>query len=872
VVRADEPETGEEAHPRLPRGRAIRFVVGIAVLLAASSTASFSAPVPVPPAVSSNVVVVTNTADTVNGDVSSVAALNANPGADGVSLREALLATDATGGSATVYIMFSGALNAQTIEVSSELPPISRDHVVLEGLAPDGSPARVTIDGEQSVSGMAEMLYVRASEVTVRWMRFTGADSNLHAKAYVTALVVVPGTYRGWAGPNVPGPSLIANVQIIDNVFDNSAVPTSPVDGPQAKGLYVGPLGGGANTRISGITVARNIFTHYGDDAFFLGMTDSGSSADSVVVSDNTFNQDLIPIELGVASTGSSISGSQVIGNTINGGGGLWLTTNAFSGTIDQTLIEGNTFSGLPGAAIGIAACAGIGSGDVISNTQIINNTIHANTTPNGGVYMETSPLTTSPPSIISGVTFQNDTFVNDQAASLYVAIPNGNGASGNQITDVTVRNSIFYTPSGSPIATGFPNQSPDTITNSVISGSGWAGSNGNINSNPLFADTANGDYHLKASSPAINTGTTISAPLYDLSGAPRDSHPDIRAFEFGAVPRPSLAVTDKQLAGSGTVTSTPAAISCGAGCEARFDPSATVTLSAIPDTGSVFSGWSGGGCSGTGSCTVTMNSDQAVTATFVPATHTLTVSPNSSGSVSGTGISCPGTCSASYASETLVTLVATPAPGIAFSGWSGGCSGSGSCAVTMNSDQSVSASFVPITHTLTVSPTGGGTGTVTSNPAGINCGSTCSHAFAYGSSVSLSSSPQAGSTFAGWSGACSGTGSCTLTMSGNRAVTATFNLISSPPQTTKKPPQTKITKVIINSRKRMAIFRFAGSGGVKPYRFQCKLDKKKYSSCRSGKTYKHLKPGQHTFRVRANDHAGRLDKTPAIKKFKIKH
>jgi hypothetical protein len=69
-----------------------------------------------------------------------------------------------------------------------------------------------------------------------------------------------------------------------------------------------------------------------------------------------------------------------------------------------------------------------------------------------------------------------------------------------------------------------------------------------------------------------------------------------------------------------------------------------------------------------------------------------------------------------------------------------------------------------------------------------------------------------------------------------------------------------------------MAIFRFAGSGGVKPYRFQCKLDKKKYSSCRSGKTYKHLKPGQHTFRVRANDHAGRLDKTPAIKKFKIKH
>ena len=84
-----------------------------------------SAPVPSPLAVSSNVVVVTTTADVVNGAVSSVAALNANPGADGISLREALQAADATGGSATVYIMFSAALNGATIEVLSELPPIT---------------------------------------------------------------------------------------------------------------------------------------------------------------------------------------------------------------------------------------------------------------------------------------------------------------------------------------------------------------------------------------------------------------------------------------------------------------------------------------------------------------------------------------------------------------------------------------------------------------------------------------------------------------------------------------------------------------------------------------------------------------------------
>ena len=111
------------------------------------------------------------------------------------------------------------------------------------------------------------------------------------------------------------------------------------------------------------------------------------------------------------------------------------------------------------------------------------------------------------------------------------------------------------------------------------------------------------------------------------------------------------------------------------------------------------------------------MSSDQAVTAMFVPTTHTLTVSPagSGSGSVTGTGISCPGTCSASYANGTLVTLIASTKSGSAFGGWSGGgCSGTGSCAVTMSSDQTVTATFIAVpsitafklTHTrFTVGP-----------------------------------------------------------------------------------------------------------------------------------------------------------------------
>jgi hypothetical protein len=68
---------------------------------------------------------------------------------------------------------------------------------------------------------------------------------------------------------------------------------------------------------------------------------------------------------------------------------------------------------------------------------------------------------------------------------------------------------------------------------------------------------------------------------------------------------------------GNGTVSSSPSGISCGTTCDADFPIGSTITLSAAPATGSTFTGWSGAGCSGTGSCIVAMNVDQTVTANF---------------------------------------------------------------------------------------------------------------------------------------------------------------------------------------------------------------------------------------------------------------
>jgi hypothetical protein len=89
------------------------------------------------------------------------------------------------------------------------------------------------------------------------------------------------------------------------------------------------------------------------------------------------------------------------------------------------------------------------------------------------------------------------------------------------------------------------------------------------------------------------------------------------------------------------------------------------------------------------------MNAAQSVSAAFSQPSYTLSVSVSGSGMVtsSPSGINCGGTCSASFAIGTPVTLTATPATGFSFIGWSGACSGT-ACTVTMNAAQSVSASF----------------------------------------------------------------------------------------------------------------------------------------------------------------------------------
>ncbi len=93
------------------------------------------------------------------------------------------------------------------------------------------------------------------------------------------------------------------------------------------------------------------------------------------------------------------------------------------------------------------------------------------------------------------------------------------------------------------------------------------------------------------------------------------------------------------------------------------------------------------------------------VTQTFlvtpVPAsTLTVTVAPAGLGSVAFGSQTCVSACSGSFAGGTILSLTATPLPNYTFSGWSGACSGAGTCTVTLNASQAVTANFASLINT----------------------------------------------------------------------------------------------------------------------------------------------------------------------------
>ena len=202
------------------------------------------------------------------------------------------------------------------------------------------------------------------------------------------------------------------------------------------------------------------------------------------------------------------------------------------------------------------------------------------------------------------------------------------------------------------------------------------------------------------------------------------------------------------------------------------------VSVTASAASGYVFDHWSGD-CLGT-TCSVAMSADKSVTANFVVA-HKLTIAANPSAG----GTTSPAVGDHWYAAGTNgIAVTASAATGYTFANWSDSCSGTDpltGCSVTMDADKSVTANFTINQYALNLTFAGTGGGHVTSSPSGLDCTGSCSPNFNYSTTpVVLTAVAATGSRFTGWSGTagCVGTGTCSVTMTAIRDVTASFTII----------------------------------------------------------------------------------------------
>ncbi|HET9315878.1 MAG TPA: PKD domain-containing protein, partial [Vicinamibacteria bacterium] len=241
--------------------------------------------------------------------------------------------------------------------------------------------------------------------------------------------------------------------------------------------------------------------------------------------------------------------------------------------------------------------------------------------------------------------------------------------------------------------------------------------------------------------------------------------------------------------------------------CTFPFPEGTEVHLSAMwPEDQATFLGWAGD-CTGNGPCAVVMDQARQVAATFQGLPYAnLYVSVDSIqfgvGRVDvigsdGSHNTCQGApnvsqfCTFPYPKGTTVTLQPTPASDSVFRGWFLDCAGTGACQLTMNSPKYGFAEFRgPQTLGVFMLSVNGGSGRAQLDGGLGFCDGTpnntafCPFNVPPGTTVSLSAQPHPHGQFAGWSGACSGTGACQVTAPVSPAVTvfAAFRFINQPP------------------------------------------------------------------------------------------
>jgi hypothetical protein len=315
------------------------------------------------------------------------------------------------------------------------------------------------------------------------------------------------------------------------------------------------------------------------------------------------------------------ITGTQFLSNTASGaaGGASLNATAQLSGTLFRNNVCTN--------------CAGPGGGAIfawypltLTNALIISNTANG---PGGGLAFGLLNPTTSTLYIVNSLFARNSATgagsainisTTAQATILHTTIASPTLVSGAAIYVTTgtvfITNTLIASHTvGIARENGTANDAYNLFSKVTTPYSGVVTSSGNSPTGTAsFINPALDNYRLNAPGPAINTGVNANITV-DLDGIarPQGTGYDIGAFETMVY---TLVITNSNSL-SGTITSTGGDVSCGVTCTVAFSYGTVVTLTATANTGAAFSAWNGACVSTATTCTITMDADKTVGATF---------------------------------------------------------------------------------------------------------------------------------------------------------------------------------------------------------------------------------------------------------------
>ena len=317
-------------------------------------------------------------------------------------------------------------------------------------------------------------------------------------------------------------------------------------------------------------------------------------------------------------------------------------------------------------------------------------------------------------------------------------------------VTDVSASTANGTYGTGAPISIQVTFSAAVTVTGTpqlALNSGGTAnyasGSGTNVLSLAYTVGAGHSAADLDYSSTSALTGTITDASLTLPAPGTAGSLGANKNIVINTTPLPDLTIskthTGNFAQGQVGAMYTATVSNSGAGAKAA---ASLVTVTEVPPAGLTVTAMSGTGWTCTTLPTCTRSDVLAAAASYPPITVTVTVAPAAAASVSN-GVN--------------VTTAATE-------------SDTGN-----NSATDPTTIVVGTPGSLTVSKFGSGSGAVASQDGGINCGATCTRVYVNSSNILLTATPVAGSAFTGWLGACTGTGTCAVTVNGAVTVRATF-------------------------------------------------------------------------------------------------